>query len=241
MPFIPENELERALVAAAHDSGAAPAFYRLLLDSDLLVLGTVEGQEEATETVALEPGGRINLVPGEKDGSRYLPVFSSLTRMQDYVTEESKYLRINGRALLDLTRGAPVTLNPASEYGKELTADQVGQLLDSARIVPRIVESQAEPPVRLVEALTHFFTARPDIQAAWITMVAPSGRAEEAHPLVGIETSGDWPSMMQGLQEVARDAPDSMFDVQRVDRFNPVGMAAALLQSPPFYQRRFLN
>ena len=43
MPFIPENDLERALVNASHDATAAPNFYRLLLDSELLVLGTVDG------------------------------------------------------------------------------------------------------------------------------------------------------------------------------------------------------
>src|SRR5258705_8921581 len=130
MAFIPENELERVLVQAAHDPAAAPAFYRQLLDSELLVLGSVAGHEDATEQFALAPGGQIQLITGENNGSRYLPVFSSLKRMQDYVRQESKFLRVNGRALLDLARGAPVTLNPASEYGKELTAREVQQLLD---------------------------------------------------------------------------------------------------------------
>ena len=43
MLFIPENELEKALVRAVKEPQSAPAFYRLLLSSDLLVLGTVEG------------------------------------------------------------------------------------------------------------------------------------------------------------------------------------------------------
>src|SRR5215813_13631485 len=119
MPFFAENDLEQALVKASHDPAAAPDFYRLLLDSELLVLGTVDGQEQATDEFDVAPGGRVNLVTGIKDGARFLPVFSSLTRMQAYVQEESKYLRVNGRALLDLTRGAPVVLNPGSEYGKE--------------------------------------------------------------------------------------------------------------------------
>src|SRR5262249_52101067 len=122
MLFIPENELEKALVRAAKEPGAAPDFYRLLLSSDLLVLGSVEGHENDTEVFNAEAGSNVRLIPGVKDGAQYLPVFSSLARMQDYVKQESKYLSVNGRALLDLTRGAPVILNPASEYGKELTA-----------------------------------------------------------------------------------------------------------------------
>src|SRR4051812_45100661 len=125
MPFIADNELERALVAAVKNPGAAPDFYRLLLDSDLLVLGTAEGQEDAAQPFSMPAGGKVNLVTGLKDGAQYLPVFSSLARMQDYVTQESRYLSINGRALLEMTRGAPVILNPSSEFGKELTAQQV--------------------------------------------------------------------------------------------------------------------
>ncbi len=131
MLFIPENELERALVAAVKDPVSAADFYRLLLESDLLVLGTAEGQENASEKFALAPGGKLNLISGLKDGSRYLPVFSSLRRMQEYVKQESKYISVNGRSLLDLTRGAPVTLNPASEYGKALSAQQIAQLLQA--------------------------------------------------------------------------------------------------------------
>src|SRR3954465_5364160 len=124
MPFVPENELERALVRAVEDPAAAPDFYRLLLSSELLVLGSVEGHESATDAFSVAPGSNVKLVTGLKDGGQYLPLFSSLARMQDYVKEESKFLRVNGRALLDLTRGAPIVLNPASEYGKELTSDQ---------------------------------------------------------------------------------------------------------------------
>src|SRR6202012_21559 len=82
MPFISENELERALVKAAKDPASAPDFYRLLLESDLLVMGTVEGREEATKQFTLSAGGRINLVTGTRNGSTFLPVFSSLSRMQ---------------------------------------------------------------------------------------------------------------------------------------------------------------
>lgn len=241
MAFIPENELEKALVQASHDAAAAPAFYRLLLESDLLVLGTVAGHQEEGAQFSLAPGGQISLVTGEKNGTRYLPVFSSLKRMQDYLTEEGKYLRVNGRDLFDLARGAPVTLNPASEYGKELTPDQVRQLLDGPRIAPRILQGQVQPPAELAQKLSEFFATRGDIETAWMTMVAPGGREDEAHPLLGIESSGDWPSLMSALQAAASAVPNAMFDVQRVDRQSPVGLASGLLQLAPFYQRRTLN
>jgi len=242
MPFIPENELERALVKAVQDRAAAPDFYRLLLDSDLLVLGSAEGQDDATEKFALAPGGKLNLVIGTKNGGQFLPVFSSLVRMQDYVKQGGKYLSVSGRALLDVTRGAPVTLNPASEYGKELSPAEIQQLLDgpgAGRSEARVVVGEAEFPVALLEALTATFAARPDIQAAWMIQVTFADRAQEPHPLVGIETNSDWPSLMQAIEAAAeKSAPGLVFDVQRVDRKNPAGMAGALLQAAPFYQRR---
>jgi SseB protein N-terminal domain/SseB protein C-terminal domain len=244
MPFISENELERALVNAVKNPSSAPDFYRLLLESELLVMGTVEGQEDASEQFAVAPGGKVNLVTGLKNGSTFLPVFSSVLRMQEYVKQETKYLRVNGRALLDLTRGAPVTLNPASEYGKELTPQEVAQLLGplAARSQPRTIIGEADYPIRLVETLQDVFAARPDVEAAWMIQVRFADR-DEPHPLVGVEfdsgMGGDWPSLMQAVEAAAdRSIPGQVFDLQRIDRSRPNSLTDALLQVPPFYQRR---
>src|ERR1700722_10441828 len=238
MPFISENELERALVKAAKGPASAPDFYRLLLESDLLVMGTVVGQEAATEKFTLAPGDKINLVTGVRNGGPFLPVFSSLPRMQDYAKQESKFLRVNGRALFDLTRGAPVILNPASEYGKELTPQQISYLLDpSAPQSPVLpVVGPAEYPAALIETLTRVFGSRADIEAAWVLHLHSPGQ-DRPHPVVGVETAGDWPSLMKAVQAAA-ETLDQTFDIQRIDRANPVALASTLLQVPPFYQRR---
>jgi hypothetical protein len=245
LPFIAENELERALVKAVKTPLHAPDFYRLLLESDLLVLGTAEGQEGASEAFSLSPGAKLNLIPGTRDGGRFLPLFSSLPRMQEYLKQESKYLSINGRALLEVTRGGPVILNPASEYGKELSAVEVAQLLDGPKPdgEPRIIIGEADYPVALVEALRSLFGSRTDIAAAWMIQVTFADRAKQPHPLVGIEldskTGGDWPSLIKAIEAAADAAvPGMVFDIQRIDRHSPAGLTGALLQVPPFYQRR---
>ena len=244
MPFISENELEKALVKAVKNPHCAPDFYRLLLESDLLVLGTAQGQEEAREIFTASPGETFNLVTGTRDGGQFLPIFSSLPRMQEYVKQESKYLRINGRGLLDMTRGAPVILNPASEYGKEFTAQQIALLLDgpTSRGEQRIVVGEADYPMALVEALVSLFASRPDVASAWMIQVNFADRANQPHPLVGIELEpgarNDWPQLIQAIQAAADAAVQGMvFDVQRVDRTNPTGLTGALLKAPPFYQR----
>lgn len=248
MPFISENRLEEALVQAVKNPGAAADFYRLLLETDLLVLGTVEGQETATSQFSLEPGGQLALVTGERNGERFLPVFSSLPRMQTYVKEESRYLTVNGRALLDLTRGAPVVLNPGSDYGRELTPEQIAQLLDSGEPPVTTAMNEAEYPVALANALIAVFEKDLGVQTAWIINIAPAVPGAESHPLVGIETTGDMAALAAEIERVAQEkAPGLVFDLQRVDRARPAHMANALLATQPFYQRapsqpgRFLN
>jgi hypothetical protein len=131
-----------------------------------------------------------------------------------------------------------VILNPASEYGKELTADQVRQLLDGVGSRPRTLVGQAVYPEGLVEMLTGVFATRPDIETAWMIQVTFADRGGEPHPLVGIETKGDWPSLMQAVEAVAeKSVPGLVFDMQRVDRYNPAGLSSALLQVEPFYRR----
>ncbi len=224
MPFIPENELERALVKAVQDRETAPDFYRLLLDSNLLVLGSVEGQEDATEQFTLAPGGRLNLVTGQKDGSQFLPVFSSLKRMQDYVKQDSKYLSVNGRALLDVTRGAPVTLNPASEYGKELAPREVQQLLDGpGGGEARIIVGEAVYPAPLVEALTALFASRPDIETAWMIQVSFAGAKRLAVADAGYPSRSRKIGSRAGVRRAAHRSPQS-----RRSHHRPVAGAAFL-------------
>lgn len=245
MPFISENELERALVKAVKIPASAPDFYRLLLECDLLVMGTAEGREEATEQFSLGPGGKLNLVTGSKNGATFLPVFSSLLRMQKYVKRETKFLRINGRVLLELTRGAPVTLNPASEFGKEFTSQQIAQILGPSvsRAKPGMNIGEAEYPMQLVKALKEFFTTRPEIWTAWMVQVKFADR-DAPHPMVGVETDseaeGDWRSLVNAVQEATRKSltADMVFDIQRIDRSRPTSMSDVLLEVPPFYRRR---
>jgi len=183
MLFIPENALEKALLRAVKEPHTAADFYRLLLTSDLLVLGSVEGHESATDPFSVAPGGKVSLVSGVKDGGQYLPVFSSLARMQDYVKEESKFLSVNGRALLDLTRGAPIILNPASEYGKELTPDQVRQLLDAPQ-ARTLTIGEADYPAALVEMLRGLF-AELDSSGEFVADAVEQPTGEEAAAVAG--------------------------------------------------------
>jgi hypothetical protein len=235
MPFISENKLEDALVAAVKNPAAAPDFYRLLLESDLLVLGTVNGQQTPAEKFHAEAGSTFSFVSGERNGFQFLPIFSSLTRMQAYVKQESKYLSIKGRDLLEITRGTPIVLNPDSEYGNALSAEQVAVLLQD-RSLPIIAD--IEPPATLVKALIALYRQNADVSTAWISHIAFAEEGDTPHPLIGVETTGDMAALVAQMQSVAeKSAPGLAFDVERVDRQRPSAIGKALLQTEPIYSR----
>ena len=183
MLFIPENELEKALIKAVKKPHAAPRFLSPAAGQRVCWSWALsQGQENATQAIHLAPGGNLRLVTGTKEGGQYLPVFSSLVRMQDYVKQESKYLSINGRALLDLTRGAPMILNPASEYGKEFAPDEVRRLLDGMGADIRTLDGDVDYPMALVGLLAKLFATRPEIDTAWMIQVAQADQRRKAPP-----------------------------------------------------------
>ncbi len=240
MPFQPENEIEAALLRAVKNPDAATDLHRRMLNGDLLVLGAVEGQEDATDKIRLEPGGKVKLEIGDRNGEKFLPLFTSITRMQAYLKEPGKFLAVNGRALLDLTRGAPVTLNPGSEHAMDFSPELIARILDSQILQgqPKVNLGLEVFPPNMVEVLTAIFAKDPGVAAAWMIGVAFADRGGERHPLVGIETTGDMAALMGEIDKAAQASlPGLVFDVQRVDRARPQGMAEAMLQTPPFYER----
>ena len=243
MLFIPENPLEEALVKAVKTPLQSQDFFRLMLEADLLVIGTVEAGPDGKFTAG--PGSQFQLETGEKDGARFLPVFSSLPRMQAYAKKECKYLAMQGRALLELTRGAPVILNPGSEYGREFTATEIGRLLnpDTPLAAPVSRFGEEYYPQALIDGLSALFARRGDVATAWMIQNHPANE-EKPVPLVGVETAADMRQLMAEIEQVAEaTAPGLVFDVQAVDRARPAAMADVLMQAEPFYVRapRTLN
>ena len=80
MDFIPQNELEAALIAAATDASARPRFYEILSKADLLVIDESPGPAEATGHRVLEAGRSLQLRHLDVGGVPHIPVFSSSAR-----------------------------------------------------------------------------------------------------------------------------------------------------------------
>lgn len=227
MAFTPENELEKAMLLAASDKSARPVFYRLLLDSELVVLG------ELGETMSLE-----TVSNGDQS---YHPIFTSTKRLTDFVPEPMANFRMPGRVLFQSTLGAQFILNPGAEVGKVLTVDEIAWCLDGAREGQGelIVAQPKVFPKTLVKALCVLFTSRSLIRAAHLVYVARQGIDKEGHPMIGLEADGEVPRLVQEIFEAA-DAvlPGMPIEVAYLNPEGPLDpLQKHLLSIAPFYKR----
>jgi hypothetical protein len=130
MSFEPENPLEEALMRANRNPMSRREFHRLLLESDLIVIGRIEGREDSPAPTPLMPGEKLQVASFQENGRRYVPVFTSMTRLQAYLEKTAGYVTLNGRTLLEATRGATLLINLRAEFGRELTPEEIDALLD---------------------------------------------------------------------------------------------------------------
>jgi hypothetical protein len=133
--FDPENDLEEALLRADDDDEAQAAFERLLLASPLHVIGENEGVDPAAVSVKVPEGANMHLAMIERDAVQYIPLFTSVTRLQTFFDHMAKtllirrYLTMSGRVLFETTKGRRFVLNPGFQYMRELSADEIARLL----------------------------------------------------------------------------------------------------------------
>ena len=124
-----DTPLEAALELAATDPAARPEFYRLLVESEVFVLGFMEGDENER---TLYTGDKISVMQWQKDdGTSIIPFFASLPALQRATKDEQSYLRLPARSLFELSRGTALVLNPAGPHGKEFLPQEIEALLSS--------------------------------------------------------------------------------------------------------------
>jgi hypothetical protein len=239
--FEPENALEETLARAATDPLARPEFYRLLMESELVVLGTAAPAAEE---------GRLDLQIAtlRYNGRDFLAAFTAMSRFVSFAGPERPHFTLAARQLFEATKGANFAINPNASHGKLLSAAEIAYWLEpSARAKRNLLRASEarlapyrEPPKKLIEALSIFFLNRQAIRAAHILEATLRDGREPPHPLIGIEMAGgDWRRIANEVSELsAAIMADIIIDLAPIDRNDgPESLSARLLQVPPFYSR----
>jgi hypothetical protein len=112
------NDLERLFRLAMRDGAQRDAFYRALLEAELLVGGRMRGPGEA------------ELQFYDLAGEKILPVFSHEDRLRKVLGPRAEALRFPGRDLFQsVAPGSPIALNPYSDFGREFSAAELSEIL----------------------------------------------------------------------------------------------------------------
>lgn len=213
------TRLEAALQQAAENPASRPAFYRLLLDSEVFVCG-VRGDapsEDGQQTLSLR------MWPGD-DGAPSLPFFTRLDLLQNTIHEQNDAVSLNARLLFEMTSGATLFLNPAEDFGKEFTPQEIATLLEGGlHPVPTEVHlaegtrvrlgQPAQLPEQMLDALRRFLPKHANVKAAYLALMHDPATQEQPGLVIGMQVDGDFEAVFREASPIIADTAPSGISV----------------------------
>lgn len=223
--FTPENELEQAMLRASMEASSAPEFYRLLLASGLVVLGS-KGERLAIDVI--------------KNGNRFFhPIFTSPARLDTFSSDPLPHFILTGRELLEASQGAQFIINPRSSLAKTLFPDEITWCLQNFRVAEFAVYKPDINAAQLIRALCVLFASRTQIHSARLTCVGMPSNPASAHIVIGIEADGEVPRLVEEIFAAAAVTnPKLPVDVASLDTKQATHpLHRHLLTVEPFFKR----
>jgi len=222
-----ENRLEYTLKKAASEPAYRPEFYRLLLSEELVVLIRANSLEEGAYTLKVDR--KVDIVTLE-DGR--IPVFTSKNRIFDkgVINDQVPFMAMKGTDLFNLAKGAKFILNPYSDYGKELLAEEVANMLDGTVLEAKhkqitieketqvLLGQPAVYPQKVVDSLRTLFLTKPVVKAAYLGWIHDPASADPPHLIIGLDLDGEDPSVTNEAGFTAYQClqPDEIIDFIRI-------------------------
>ncbi|MED5017311.1 enhanced serine sensitivity protein SseB C-terminal domain-containing protein [Paenibacillus chibensis] len=249
MEFEPQNKLEEQLVMAAQYPIAREDFYRELLESEVYTI-QVGMQARDHQHQTLVSGDRINLINVQYNGTDYVPIFTSLLRLQQFIKEEAQFISMKAKDFFDLTRGTAVLLNPGSSYGKEFLPGEIASLLDGSmfqQVASReltkdtqmLIGQAAIQPTELLEALSGLFKTMKNVTSAYHAHYFNPDTDESPHTLIAIEfTVDDREALMQQAGRIAGSVQVPNPPVDFIELSEDSGVYDYFKSIEPFYQKK---
>ena len=244
-----QNPLEIALARAANEPAARPEFYRILLESDIYVIGHTDTPGDGLATIPA--GAKISIVNLEKkDGTPFIPFFSSIEALQRTLQDEARFIAMPSRSFFEITRGATLILNPGSSYGKEFFPGEIDALLATGlnhvateRVVQKgtkvLLGQPANYPSEMVSALTGLLAKHANIKAAYLCLMHDPESMSAPTLIVGLEGDGDIKTAIREAGSVAADTAPRREPVDFVEvKRGEAGIGEYFIKSvKPFYER----
>ncbi len=245
--FEPVNALEKSLVKAATHPSARPQFYHDLLEAEIYIVNKDTGNPSIQDQ-DYRPGSELRIQQLKKGDQFWLPIFSSLPRLQQFTNSGTNYLRMRARDFFEMTRGANIILNPNLAFGKEFLPQEIDQLLDGSIFSPGqtytapkdtqvLIGQPAIYPNEFVKALSDYFATNPLVNRAYLAQVHYPENDEKPHLLIGIDAQGDWEMVIGDAGMIASNVLEKgeWIDFMRLD---DSGISQYLVnKTRPFYEK----
>lgn len=217
------TQLESAVAIAAKDPATRPEFYRILLASEIYVLGSSDMPDDGCHS--LPAGSSLSLVTWKKaDGTTVVPFFASLEALRRLLKEPTPYVTMPARAFFEMTKGATLVLNPSSEYEKEFLPHEIDALLqtgvnslltlDQVQEPRKVLLGQpADYPAAMVAALSKLLAKHPTVKGAYLCIMHDPSAGNKPALVVGLEGQGD---LVLAIREVGSVAAETAPEGQPV-------------------------
>lgn len=256
MAFTAENALEAALIKAADDPAYRPQFYRDFCAADIFFIQHGKEPPATAGQTTLEAGTSVQIQSIEYEGLPYIPIFTSLPRLQLVLSSEVAYMAMNAKAFMEMTQGANLALNPGSEYGKTFPCAEVAAILDGSIWQPQehytaekdtqvMLGLPKEYPQELVQALSRYFATQKCVKRAWLAHFYNPEDGHPAHTLIAVEAAtDDFARLSAETGIVINSVPIPNPPVDLIQITGNGGIEEHFLQGDekPFYtRRRFLG
>ena len=240
------QRLEEVLKLAATEPAHRPEFFSLLMEASVWVPG------ESAEEGEIAATAQVDLRHWEKDdGTTVIPFFSSVSAMEQAVSEEQPFLVMPVRTLFEMTLGETLFLNPKLPSGKEFSPREIGNLLvedGNALSQQTVLEGGAslllseiaEPPAQVIDSLTKLFAKHKQVRRAYVAHLKESAE-EQPNLLIGIEADSDIEAIIHAAGSVATDTllEDEPVDICEVVE-NEKGISHFFTAHiTPFYERKW--
>jgi len=253
MSFTPENDFERSLIRAATDPAHRPQFYRDLVRANIFVIQHGKELPNQDRKVTLTEETSFQIASIEFNGKPYIPIFSSLPRLQATLSSDAAYLAMNALELMKLLPGADLLLNPGSEFGKEFSAQEIAAIINGTIGQPaerhvletgtRVTIGQPKnDPAELVGALSRFFQSRKQVKRAWLAHYFNPDDGLPPHTLIAVDATNGFEELAHEVAIIIKNVsiPDPPVDFIEVVGNEDVARYF-LKESKPFYRRRLLG